>query len=98
MSHPDLPPTVKAMLASEGHRVHHHLWHFVRSEEDWNGLSQADKDGLTADGWAAPRFNCQSALNRDPQSASKRDPFEGHSGERPTGWSWSGLRSPVGRA
>jgi hypothetical protein len=41
---------------------------------------------------------CQSALNRDPRSASKRDPFEGHGGERPTGWSWSGLRSPVGRA
>ncbi|MEO4045008.1 hypothetical protein AAFN47_25700 [Hoeflea sp. CAU 1731] len=65
MSHPDLPPTVKAMLASEGHRVHHHLWHFVRSEENWNGLSQADKDSLTADGWAAPRFNQEPGSGLD---------------------------------
>jgi hypothetical protein len=40
---------------------------------------------------------CQSARKVDPGSASKRDPFMERDGERPTGWSWSGLRSPVGR-
>ena len=42
-------------------------------------------------------LGCQSARNRGPGSARKRDPFLGHDGERPTGWSWSGLRRPVGR-
>lgn len=42
-------------------------------------------------------YDCQSARNGDPGSACKRDPFVGCDGERPTGWSWSGLRSPVGR-
>lgn len=40
---------------------------------------------------------CQSARKVDPGSASKIDPLVVHEGERPTGWSWSGLRSPVGR-
>lgn len=65
MSHPDLPPAVKAMLASESHRVHHHLWHFVRNADSWNNLSQADKDSLTADGWAAPRFDQESGSGID---------------------------------
>ena len=39
---------------------------------------------------------CQSARNGDPGSACKRDPFWGHDGKRPTGWSWcpSAWRSP----
>jgi hypothetical protein len=40
---------------------------------------------------------CQSARKVDPGSASNIDPLLGHDGKRPTGWSWSGLRSPVGR-
>lgn len=65
MSHPDLPSSVKGMLASEGHRVHHHLWHFVRNEQNWNNLTQGDKDSLTADGWAAPRFDQQPGSGID---------------------------------
>lgn len=65
MAHPDLPAPVKAMLANEGHRVHHHLWHFVRNETNWNNLPQADKDSLTADGWAAPRFDQQPGSGID---------------------------------
>ena len=42
-------------------------------------------------------YLCQSARNGDPESACNRDPLVGLDGERPTGWSWSGLRSPVGR-
>jgi predicted DNA-binding transcriptional regulator AlpA len=41
--------------------------------------------------------DCQSAGKVDPGSASNVDPLVGRDGERPTGWSWSGLRSPVGR-
>lgn len=48
------------------------------------------KKSIIADG-------CQSARNGDPGSASKGDPFMERDVERPTGWSWSGLRSPVGR-
>ncbi len=40
---------------------------------------------------------CQSARKDDPASASNIDPLVVRDGERPTGWSWSGLRSPVGR-
>ncbi|MEM9395794.1 MAG: hypothetical protein AAGA38_18210 [Pseudomonadota bacterium] len=65
MAHPDLPVPVKTMLANEGHRVHHHLWHFVRNETNWNNLPQADKDSLTADGWAAPRFDQQPGSGID---------------------------------
>jgi len=59
------------------------------------GRTNAVKD--SEDYWV-PRIGCQSALKRDPLSASKRDPCAGHDGERPTGWSWSKLRNPVGCA
>lgn len=56
MSFPDLTPKVKGMLAAETLRTHHHLWHFVRNEDSWNGLPDAARAQLTAAGWAAPRF------------------------------------------
>ena len=56
MSFPDLPTSVKRMLADENLRTRHHLWHFVRSRENWNNLSQRIRDDLTHNGWAAPRF------------------------------------------
>lgn len=56
MSFPDLPSTVKVMLANEAVRTHHHLWHFVRSSASWQSLSDEARSQLTAAGWAAPRF------------------------------------------
>jgi len=41
--------------------------------------------------------DCQSARKVEPGSASNIDPLVVRDGERPTGCSWSGLRSPVGR-
>ena len=57
MSYPDLPIAVKMMLADERHRMHHHLWHFVRNRDNWYRLSTEDRDALTNEGWAAPRFD-----------------------------------------
>jgi alpha-beta hydrolase superfamily lysophospholipase len=58
-------------------------------------------DAFDMEGLAAvdpqPTLACQSARKTDPRSASNFDPLVAHGGERPTGWSWSGLRSPVGR-
>ena len=56
MAFPDLPRSVKSMLADERMRTHHHLWHFVRSRESWNGLSPANRDALVNEGWESPRF------------------------------------------
>ena len=56
MSYPDLPVTVKSMLANEQVRTHHHLWHFVRNRENWEGLPATAQVQLGAGGWAAPRF------------------------------------------
>lgn len=48
--------------------------------------------------WLLQRIvGCQSARKVDPGSASNIDRLVVRDGERPTGWSWSGLRSPVGR-
>ena len=44
------------MLADERLRTHHHLWHFVRSRESWESLSDADRTQLEAEGWRSPRF------------------------------------------
>jgi transposase-like protein len=44
-----------------------------------------------------PHLTCQSARKTDPGSASNFDPLVVHDGERRTGWSWLGLRRPVGR-
>lgn len=65
MSYPDLPHAVKAMLADERHRTHHHLWHFVRNEAAWNNLTNEQRAGLAADGWAAPRFDAQPGSGID---------------------------------
>lgn len=56
MPYPDLPPSVKSMLAREEMRVHHHLWHFVRSRERWDALPEASRRQLSDAGWVAPRF------------------------------------------
>lgn len=56
MSYPDLPSSVKAMLADETHRTHHHLWHVVRSRQSWEGLPPQSREELTSAGWAPPRF------------------------------------------
>lgn len=44
------------MMASEGVRTHHHLWHFVRSSDNWEALSPENRQSLQAQGWMAPRF------------------------------------------
>ena len=59
MSDPDLPDTVKALLADVRHRTHDHLWHFVRNEDAWNDLTHKQRAELTAAGWAAPRYDLQ---------------------------------------
>lgn len=65
MSYPELPTQVKHMLASEGMRVHHHLWHFVRSEERWRGLPAQSRQQLTDAGWVAPRFEAEPGAGLD---------------------------------
>lgn len=65
MTYPNLPAAVKAMLADERHRTHHHLWHFVRNEEAWNNLTGQQRSELTAAGWAAPRYNAQPGSGVD---------------------------------
>jgi len=59
------------------------------------GRREAIKKGVLGGFGAAA---CQSARNGDPESACNRDPLVGLDGERPTGWSWSGMRSPLGGA
>jgi hypothetical protein len=56
------------------------------------------KKTQTLTGRFTNRFSLSIGIETGPFSASKRDPREGHDNERPTGWNWSGLRSPVGRA
>ena len=65
MSYPDLPAAVKATLANEMVRAHHHLWHFVRSRQDWVALSDSDREALEAAGWQAPRFEDESGSGLD---------------------------------
>lgn len=65
MSYPDLPAAVKTMLANEGHRVHHRLWHNVRNEQAWNSLPQSEQDSLTAADWKAPRFDGEPGAGID---------------------------------
>ena len=65
MTYPDLPISVKSMLADEGMRTHHHLWHFVRSEERWNHLPQAAQEQLIELGWQAPRFETEPGSGID---------------------------------
>ena len=65
MSFPDLPTVVKSMLADESLRTHHHLWHFVRNPDGWNGLPQADREALAVEGWKAPRFEDEAGSGID---------------------------------
>lgn len=57
MTYPDIPAAVKSMLANVGHRTHHLLWHLVRNRDDWESLSEDNRNALVAEGWAAPRFD-----------------------------------------
>lgn len=65
MTYPDLPISVKSMLADEGMRTHHHLWHFVRSEERWNELPEADRQQLISLNWQAPQFETEPGSGLD---------------------------------
>ena len=65
MSYPDLPTTVKGMLADERLRLHHHLWHLVRNQDRWYALTQDARNALTNAGWAAPRFEEQTGSGID---------------------------------
>lgn len=65
MTAPDLLPEVKAMLASEEVRTHHHLWHFVRNRAAWNSRPQAEREALIAAGWQAPRFENEPGAGLD---------------------------------
>jgi hypothetical protein len=76
-------------------------WHidetYIKVRGQWMYLYRAiDSVGDTVDFWFS-EHRCQSARKTDPRSASNFDPLVTLGGERPTGWSWSGLRSPVGR-
>jgi plastocyanin len=62
---PDLPMALKSMLADEGLRLHHQLWHFVRSSNAWNNLPQASRQQLAQMGWQAPRFEDQTGAGLD---------------------------------
>ena len=53
------------MLASEQHRSHHHLWHFVRNGQAWDSLSSTDRAALTVAGWNTPRFEQESGSGID---------------------------------
>ena len=65
MSHPDLPSAVKAMLADERVRTHHHLWHFVRSRDSWEQLPAEDRVQLETERWKAPRFEEDTGSGTD---------------------------------
>jgi hypothetical protein len=65
MAYPDLPAVMKAAMADEGMRVHHHLWHFVRSKARWEGLPAADRQQLVQQGWQAPRFEDEPGAGLD---------------------------------
>jgi hypothetical protein len=52
----DIPNAALTRLASERVRTYHLLWHFVRIEEEWNGLEPEQKNDLVQQGWTAPRF------------------------------------------
>lgn len=56
MAYADIPENVLSKLSSERMRMYHAMWHFVRNEQAWRGLSQEQRSGLVAQGWEAPRF------------------------------------------
>ena len=60
-----LPPKAKSLLADERHRIHRHLWHFVRNKDGWSGLQEKAKQQLTDEGWAAPHFEQELGFGID---------------------------------
>ncbi|ARU57247.1 hypothetical protein OLMES_3206 [Oleiphilus messinensis] len=60
-----LPPMIKSMLASAPVRTYHHLWHLVRNEQRWNGLTQTQRQELIDLGWTPPRFERQPGSGLD---------------------------------
>lgn len=65
MAFSDIPMEVKAKLAQTEVRVHHHLWHFVRSEERCNGLNDEQRQQFSNAGWMPPRFEMQPGSGLD---------------------------------
>ncbi|MBC7767220.1 MAG: Tat pathway signal protein [Phycisphaerales bacterium] len=63
MAHPTLPAGIIKMMASRAHRVHHLLWHAVRS--GWLFYDNPTRVAITALGWAPPR----PALRPGPNGA-----------------------------
>lgn len=60
-----LPLMVKQMLASSEVRTYHHIWHLVRSERQWNGLSDDQRTELISRGWRPPRFENENGAGLD---------------------------------
>ena len=65
MAYPDLPASVKTMLAAHAMREHHLLWHLVRIKRVWDNLTAADRQQFTNDGWKAPRFGNEAGAGVD---------------------------------
>ena len=53
------------MLARPEVRVHHRLWHFVRSKERWNALNDEQRQQLTDAEWMPPRFETEPGAGLD---------------------------------
>jgi hypothetical protein len=61
----EIPNAARTRLASERVRMYHAIWHFVRREENWNGLDASQKDELVRQGWTPPRFEDQPEAGID---------------------------------
>lgn len=61
----EIPNAARTRLASERVRMYHAIWHFVRREDDWNGLEASQKDELVRQGWTPPRFETQPGAGID---------------------------------
>src|SRR5947207_364653 len=56
-----LPASVRAMLASRSHRLHHHLWHSVRNAWNSPDLTPEVRQRIIDAGWNPP--NDRAALD-----------------------------------
>jgi hypothetical protein len=65
MSFPDIPLSVKQMLATVDMRQHHQIWHAVRRKSTWDSLPPAQRQQLVAAGWQPPRFEDQPGSGVD---------------------------------
>jgi hypothetical protein len=61
----DIPDAARTRLGSERVRMYHAIWHFVRREDNWNGLDASQKDELVRQGWTPPRFEDQPGAGID---------------------------------